>query len=366
MQLPDYLNCITNVVASISTNFGLDAPHPGLAYVDALLRQKDYRSIVLMLMDGLSLDTLARHLPPDSFLRRQPSHELSAVFPSTTTAATTSAITGLNPGEHGWLGWTLYFEQLNASVDIFGNTLQFSKDQAAPFHAASHFLPYESITDRISATGRAQGLNVSAYGDVVVGSLAQLMSETARLCAQPGRHYLYAYYGEPDHLMHLLGCGHDRVRAVCQSIDQSIGQLAAGLPEDSLLLVTADHGLVDAQPDVIEDHPALADMLIRPPSIELRAAALYVKPADKKAFPDAFREAFGDRYLLLSGEEAISRGLFGPGAILQGISGLVGDYLAIALADHALFPKREHCKLIGMHAGLTSAEMRLPLIVAKA
>ena len=36
---------------------------------------------------------------------------ITSVFPPTTTAATTSMLSGLNPNEHGWLGWDLYFKK---------------------------------------------------------------------------------------------------------------------------------------------------------------------------------------------------------------------------------------------------------------
>lgn len=364
MQLPDYDNCGTNLVASILSHYGLEAAHQGLPFADALLSSGRYRNIVLMLFDGLSLDALRRHLKDDSFLRSRPMHPLSSIFPSTTTAATTSIVCGLNPAEHGWLGWTLYFEALGASVDVFSNRLQFSKEPAADFHAAERFLPVTAVTRRVSASGRAKGLSISAFGDVVVGSLDELVDQTAGLCREAGPHYLYTYCGEPDHLMHQHGCGDARVTLACRQIDQSVCRLAQSLDEDSLLLITADHGLVDAQPDVIEEHPRLHGMLLRPPSMEPRAAALYVRSAEKKAFPEAFREAFSDHYWLMPGEEAIERGLFGPGPVRAAVPGLVGDYLAIATGAHALFQRREHCAMIGMHAGLTPAEMNVPLIVA--
>ena len=123
---PDYLNCCTNLSSSLLAYYGATVPQPGLPIVDRLLAGKCFQKVLLFLCDGLSLDALRRHLPEDSLLRSHIIHTLSAVFPATTATATTSILSALNPGQHGWLGWTLYFSQLQASVDILPNTIQFS------------------------------------------------------------------------------------------------------------------------------------------------------------------------------------------------------------------------------------------------
>ena len=47
--------------------------------------------------------------------------EITTVFPATTTAATTSIATGLNPVEHGWLGWNMYIEPIDETITLFRN-----------------------------------------------------------------------------------------------------------------------------------------------------------------------------------------------------------------------------------------------------
>ena len=46
---------------------------------------------------------------------------IDAVFPATTTASTTSVLSGKNPNEHGWLGWDLYFKEFDKTISIFPN-----------------------------------------------------------------------------------------------------------------------------------------------------------------------------------------------------------------------------------------------------
>ncbi len=364
VTLPDYSNCAVNLVASVMERFGVPAVHSTLPAADRLF-DRECRNVILMLLDGLGEENLNAACPQGGFLRSRTVHRLSAVFPSTTTASTTSFATGLAPGEHGWLGWTLYFPQLDANVDTFSNRLQFGGGPAAGFHAASRFLPCLEVSGILNARGGVRAVSVSPFGDVTARTFDGLLAETKRLCVEPGRHYVYAYWGEPDAVMHRKGCLHPESLETIRRLEEKLESFARSLDADSLLLVTADHGLIDSPPLFFEDHPALERMLKRPPSVEPRAAALHVRQGELNGFPSAFREAFGDAFLLLTGEEAIGSGLFGPPPHHPLLPRLVGDYFAAAIDRWSLFQKHEHSRLIGMHAGLTPAEMGVPLILAR-
>ena len=365
MQLPDYLNCGTNLTASILKFFGLHTAHQSLPAVDRMLFEGKYRNIVLMLFDGMSISTLQDHLPDDSFLKTHMMTQLSAVFPSTTTAATTSIITGLNPGEHGWIGWTLYFKGLDKSIDLFWNTEQFTRKAAANYPVASTYFPYMSVTDRVTQSGRAKGVVISPFDGITIYNLDGLFFETKRQLREDGRHYIYAYWPEPDKQMHQFGCEHEFVKQSVKNIEKGLIDLQLSLGPDDIILVTADHGLIDSRPDFFEDFPILEDMLLIPPAVEPRAAALYIKKEHLEAFPALFLQTFQDHYILLSKEEALNSGLFGPGNHREEMGDLVGDYFAVAIKEYALYQKHEHCKLLGMHAGLSKREMNVPLIVIK-
>ena len=192
-------------------------------------------------------------------------------------------------------------------------------------------------------------------------SIAQSILEG---CRAPGRHYFYGYWNNPDHQMHESGVDAPEITAIMRELDAAAEALASGLTEDTLLLFTADHGLVNGEMLYIEDHPALAEALVRPPAVEPRAAALYVKPEYRAAFPELFERAFPGRFLLMTGREAVDSGLFGPGDRHPRVYQNAGDYMALSLDSACLKWAREDHALVGVHAGLTAAEMRVPLIVA--
>ena len=365
MQYPDYLRCGVNVAASILQYFGAQRTHKTLLELDDILKKQHFRNVVLMLFDGLSIDALYYHLSESSFSRRHIVATLSSVFPSTTTAATTSIVSGLEPCEHGWIGWTLHFQELNKSIDIFINRVQFTKEPAGETSVVKKQFPYIPVIEQITQTGNAIGRCVSPFDDVIVKNIDELFSQTRRLMEEDKRHYIYAYWPEPDHLMHENGCRHEKVQQVIADIDKRLETFARQISPDDLVLITADHGLVDGIPEFFEDYPELNTMLRVAPSVEPRATALYIKEEYKMIFPETFKAAFGDHYLLMNQKEALESGLFGEGKHRAELPSLIGDYFAIALGPYALYQKHDHCNLIGMHAGLTQAEMNVPLIVIK-
>lgn len=359
---PDYSNCGLNVIASIAAFEGLALPHPTLPFLDGVLAERNYRTVLLMLFDGLSVDLLEKTLPEDAFLRRHMAHTLSSVYPPTTTCATSTIECGQSPREHAWLGWTLYFPQIDKAVDIFTN--QSDGRRAADFHVANRFIPRSAVFPRITAAGRATACCVSPFSDPPAATLGRLMDESLRLAGDGTRRYIYSYWPEPDHTMHEKGCYAGKVRQIVENLNTKIADFAARLPEDTLLLLTADHGLVDGHFLYLEDHPALLGMLLRAPTLESRTVNFYVKPDCVASFPEAFQREMGDGFLLLTGD-AFIRDYLGPGETNPAVYDFVGDYVALATAKECIAARREETCLKGVHAGLTQAEMTVPLIVIR-
>lgn len=362
---PDYARSGVSLIGSIAAFLGLDAPYGSIQPLDTVLRQRKPRNIILLLLDGLGYTTLVETLPANSFLRSHLSLELSSVYPSTTVAATASLRSGLPPVSHGRLGWTMYFPQIDRSVDVFSNNAQYQNSQAAGFHVADSYLPYPDLNGRLSRQTTVTATSVSAFDDIKAETFDDLTAQILKACDEPERHYLYTYYREPDFSMHQFGIHSRKTLQQIQKLDRDCEKLHEALPGDSLLMITADHGLVDAMPAVMEEYPQLGRMLLRPPVLEPRCAAFYVKPDCLDDFPPAFNDALGTDFLLLTVSEALDRQIFGPGRVMPGIQQYLGDYLAIATGQRSIFQKRKHCRMIGMHAGLTEREMRVPLIIPK-
>ncbi len=125
---------------------------------------------------------LSRNLNENSFLKSHKIEDIKAVFPPTTTASTTTLPLGLNPCEHGWLGWDLYSKEINETVTLFLNTKKDTDILVSEENIANKHFSYNSIMELINEKYKAYKL--MPFGD-------------------------NAYYDEPDHTTHIEGTNKD-------------------------------------------------------------------------------------------------------------------------------------------------------------
>lgn len=355
----DYNNCIVNLACSVLKFFGAEYTHDTLKEVDELLKY-DYKNVVVILLDGLGYDAMQYHLPEDSFFNMHLIKKYYSVFPPTTTSATTSLASGLTPAEHGWLGWNLYFSEIDKIVCAFTNTA--NNKVAADYHVAGRYIPYVSIYEKIKNAGIADAYSVSLYGSNRIETFDGMIEEIKRLCNTPGRKYVYGYWESPDDLMHKFGCYHKLVTDNINTIEAKIENMCREL-SDTLVIVTADHGHINVQNYyTLTDYPEIISMLERPISVEPRATAFYLKNEYLEVFPEKFQKYFGDDFLLLPKEEIIERKLFGPGKMHPKFEEFIGDYMAIAVKDKGIVYSDDSVRFVSHHAGLTEKEMVIPLI----
>ncbi len=355
---PDYENCIANLPNSILKYWGLPTVGKTLPMADRYLT-KDYKNVVVLLLDGMGKVILETFLDEKGPFRSHLAGIYKSVFLSTTVAATTSAMSGLQPCEHSWLGWDCYYPQVDKNVTVFLNKVQGTEEPAADYNVAWTVTPYESVIEKINKSGG------TAYGAMPFlapypKSMEEICERIKTLCKEPERKYIYAYWNQPDGLLHRNGCNAQVVKEELETLEYMVKQLVDAC-EDTLFLVTADHGHIDTEYVVLQDYPAICDCLTRLPSLEPRVLTFFVKEEKKEVFEVEFRKEFGDHFLLLPMEEAIERNLFGTGVHHENFRGMLGDYLAIATGNLSIFYTDE--RWVSMHGSLTEDEMLIPLIV---
>ena len=163
--------------------------------------------------------------------------------------------------------------------------------------------------------------------------------------------------------MHKTGCQSKESRQTVRALEEQVRLLCEGV-KNTLVIVTADHGHMDAKGVAITDYPDIMECLVRMPSIEPRALNLFVKEEKREQFEKAFHKAFGDKFILWTKEEVLEKKIFGTGKEHPVFRGMLGDYLPVAVSDlYICNTKREADVFIGVHAGLTEEEMIIPLIV---
>ncbi len=356
----DYNDSLVSLACSVLKCFGAEYGHPTLEDMDELLA-KGYKNVVVMLFDGMGTAILEKHKEVAPFLRTHYIRPICSVYPPTTTAATTAIETGLTPMEHGWLGWALYFKEIDKNVCLFTNTT-FGKDEiAADYPVAKTAIPFDTLEEKIKRAGK-QAYFVSKHGTIKTESVKNICDIVRELCEKDGEKYIYTYWNQPDHDIHDYGTTDERVGEQIRLINDEVEKLCADL-KDTLVIVTADHGLVDVEWKSLCDYPEIAECLVRVPSMESRALSIFVKKGMEERFEKAFMQAFGDDYILFSHDEVIKDGLFGDGKANSRFEDFVGDYVAVAKGKTCINPfEPEEDAFIGMHAGACEDEIFVPFI----
>lgn len=385
--MPNYDNCLVNLANSVLSKFGAKTIHDTLPMADELLAS-DYKNVVVLVLDAMGVSILEKHLDKDGFFRSHVAGSFDSVFPPTTVAATTSLMSGLYPDEHGWLGWDIYYPKLEKNVTVFRNIEQkterqdakpevgadgrstWTKDSldpdkpAADYHVGFKFTPYKNIVDAINEAGGRAYFSMP-FMPPFPQDLEAILSRVEGLCKEPERKFIYAYWSEPDSTMHRTGTVSSETHEMVTSLEKRIEKFAAGL-EDTLLLITADHGHMDSDNLCILDYPEVMDCLVRLPSIEPRVLNMFVKEDKKDIFPSIFRKNFPEDLVLLTREEVLSLKLFGTGNDHSDLPDMIGDHVAVATGKTSVFTTHiEAQEMPGGHAGLMSEERIIPLIAVK-
>lgn len=409
IKYPDYRNCIAGISNSILRYMSVDPGRDTLDLLDKHLDGKDYENIVVILLDGMGKNIMDANLSKRGFFHSHLAGTLSSTFPPTTVAATTSILSGMQPCEHGWLGWDCYYPQIDKNVTVFLNKETGTDEQAEAYNVAWRYCGYDSVAERLKKAGidGTQSYMATPFVEPFPDTFEKICDRIAALCGQPGKKYIYSYWNEPDHIMHEKGCFGDDAKTLLKKLEKQVRQLckklgeadlsekknypdeadikkadAANYTEEScglkdknnniknkkrtLVIVTADHGHIDTNGVALTDYPKICECLLRLPSIEPRALNFFIKPGMEEQFVHEFNRKFSDKFMLLTKAEVLEKKLFGDGMEHPYFFDMLGDYLAVATGDLCIYNTREEADFfIGAHAGLTEEEMTIPLVLVE-
>lgn len=364
LNLANYNNSIVNLACSIKKYFDLDYNHNTLDIVDKILEKEKPTNVVVMLFDGMGSKLIERILGKNSFLYKNMFDEIFSVVPSTTTAATTSVLSGLTPKEHGWLGWDLYFKEEDKIVTMFKNTLKDSEKDAADYDVANKYYTYKTITEQINDNGKYYSKILFPFGDEAYDNLDDMFIKIKDNLNIKKRNYIYAYHDEPDGLMHDYGTESIEVKDYFKLINKKVEEFAKTL-KDTLLIVIADHGHINSSPIYLDDYPDLFDILDSDIWIEGRMTSFKVKENMKNKFVELFNKYFSNDFILKTKEEIIKDNIFGDGVEHKYFYSSLGDFFSLAIGDKYFKYKHIGEVFKSAHAGFSDEEMFVPLIVIK-
>ena len=368
--VPDYgEGTLSDLATSLLASLGVgDAANP--------LALAPTRRVCLLIVDGLGWELLRAHQAAAPFLSELTfsGRALTAGFPATTVTSLSSLGTGLPPGRHGMLGYRVAVP----GQDRLLNGLRWD-DHVDPIS----WQPAPTIYQRAAAADiaafrvAARGLEKTGFSLAAMrgatyrpaDSLGALVAQASWALAGSDRALVTVYHAELDGTGHVFGSQSEAWSYQLAHVDKLAEQIASALPSGACMYVTADHGMVDIGPEDKLDVDALPELRAGLALLggEPRARHLYAKPGAAADVLATWREVLGDRAWVLSKEEAIKEGWFGP--VDDRMAPRIGDVIAAPAGSTALVAMQEEPResaLVGMHGSLTSAEQLVPALMYRA
>lgn len=363
----DYNNSILSVSNSLLKYYGLPTYHPSLKFLDEKLN-KNPQNVILMILDGMGVDLIEKNLPKTSFIRQHLSSSIFSVFPPTTAAATTAFHSGLSPWESGWIGWMSYYKQYDEIIENFRNTAFYSGKKLNTPAPMEEILKYETIYEKIVRKNPSLEYHkiFPPFEKGGVNSFEEMCSKIISLTKKNTNPKLFcAYWTEPDHSVHKFGTTASEIKNILTDIDINLQKLNTEL-NDSLVIVSADHGEIDVDEIYLNDYPYLCEMFIRPPALEARFITFFIKEDKHSEFHTEFNKIFSSQFKLFSKQDFIKSGLLGSGVPHTQLFDFLGDFIAISTSEKSLrytTGEKVFASLKADHAGISEQEMRVPLII---
>jgi hypothetical protein len=344
-------------------------------------------AICLLLIDGLGWELLRAHQAEAPFLNSlaRDAGPLTACFPSTTATSVAAVGTGLPPGEHGFVGYTMAMPGMTHAL----NCLRWQPYAPGPQPDLREALVPEQVQPLPTAFERAaaQGIAVAVVGPTIIAasgltraalrggefhralSIGDLAARAASAITARPRSFVYAYYAELDAVGHARGVASDAWRLELAHVDRLAAAIAERLPAGGTFIVTADHGMVDLRPNELLDLDAESELAagVRLLAGEARLRHVYTEPGAEADVLAAWQARLGDRMWLLRREQAIAAGLFGP-TVTQDVAPRIGDIVAIAYGAVGIVQRSVdagQARLVGHHGSVTAAEQLVPFLTVR-
>jgi hypothetical protein len=325
----------------------------------------------LILIDGLGQDGLDRYGDKFKILSQlKQVNNLSANFPSTTATSLSTLGTGVLPGVHGMLGYTV---RVPRSDNRLLNALKWDERVDPVMWQKVPTLFERAVADGVNVTHiaakRYQGTGftkAALRGAKYVGANGideMVLAVTVALTAQPS--FVYTYLNTLDSAGHSDGVGSEKWMTALSQVSEFITKVKSSAPVGTRVWVTSDHGMVNSTQQLIlgQDNDLLKNVVLI--GGEPRARHIYIKEGAESETISQWQEQLAGAAQVLSKESAISSGLFGE-IVLEDARDRMGDVIAIAKNDLILIDPnriREESSMVGHHGGVTDAEIQIPLLL---
>jgi hypothetical protein len=392
---------IYNLIQSVGALLGADMPHGLDARLVSQLPQ-DVDRVIVLISDGLGYQLLRRMLSEEPALREdvdaftdgQGIVPLTSASPSTTACALPVFWTAQPPAISGMLGTSMFLPKVSTLGDLLRFEPVHAPEDTSPLEnwglQAGEFIPVPSLAEQLSTVGVPTHLLLMyslfntglsrllhrgirhmhphlGLNDLWMRLRDVLMQTKGQKCC------LSVYIPNVDALSHAYGDDTLYLRAEIRHQMQQLRQIVSDpAVQDgrTLLLVTADHGHANALNVIDIDQ----DARFAPVRSAMRGSAggderflyLYLREGTAASIVEYLNNELGDLLTAVPIETALQGGLFGDIKASERwhpeLRQRLGDVLVLARPGVRLSDTQRLSPIVSVHAGLSAAEMMVPLL----
>ena len=350
------------------------------------------KDVVLLLIDGLGDSLLTAHADVAPTLTSLRSTTIRAGFPATTASSITSLMSGASCGSHGVIGYSFRTDRAatRAPNRQLLNALRWTLDRSDGRSALGTYVPeqiqpIEGLLPEMAARGvevtyvmpglyRGSGFSRAAFRVEGTYRPAQNPAEILAgvgeaLAPQSPRHrFVYAYWPDLDAAGHLFGPGSPQWVKALAVADRMVADLAAALGRDATLVVTGDHGMIQANNRF--DIDTTDEMLkgVEAVAGEMRVRQVYTRPGARDDVQSFWTDALGDDAHVVAREQVLDEEWFGV-EVTDAVAERIGDLVAVArgttILTRSLTDPELEVNMVGHHGAWTAAEQLVPVLLAQ-
>lgn len=355
---PNFNKTVLSVISAIRNNFDYDYKYS----INNKIFDKKYNKVVLLILDGLGVNIIKNNLDDNSFIKRHLIDTAVSIYPSTTAAATTSIKSGLSPISTGWTGWENYLEEIKRNVVLFTGVNYFNDEPTGI--SLYNYIPYNMFYNDMDVKGYVVEPDFSKRSY----DINEVLNKSLKLNKIEEKQIQYVYFTEPDGIMHEFGCDSKEAIRICIDIDKKVEKYVESLSDDTILIITADHGHTNVKEINFYACKPLINLLERNPSNDGRCITFKVKNKRHNEFELLFNSLFGSIYKLYKKSDAVKLGFFGldDDYYNKRCDDFLADYVACACNEYYFVYKENSPHIFkSHHAGITSDEMLVPICVIR-
>lgn len=311
---PSYTKGLVNVYSALERFFGFETKYSSLRKVEQLLKEEEYKNIIVLVYKGLSSSLLESCLDNDGILFKNKFFDVTSTIDNV---------------------------ELNYEKDFLYKSQNFSK----------------RIVERINSDTDYKAYGVFSHGDLESLSDVENYQKIMNLSSINDRKVIYGYFDELSKLICNNGTNSDIVRNKLSSIDENIKMLAEGV-ENTLILVTGDVGYIDNNYIDLVNYKEVGSLIKDIKYKGLRSCFVTIKSGYLEEFKLLMRQEFGKNFVLLDKNQAIDKNL------LEDESEFLGDYLILASGNYSFIYGDLEQKM-SSYGGISEEEMVVPIIAIK-